>query len=291
MSFHIFKNKTIQGMLSMVLAMIVFALVNLFVKDTVQRYSIIQVVFFRCFFMLPPVAFAMIKMPHFTFKSFQMKRHILCGITGFIGLYCLYYALRSLPLAEVTTLCFTSIFFVTLFGAFFLKESANRSQWIAVITGFMGVIVIAQPGQDLFEGGLIYALLFSVIDAFIMINARILTRHDSSYLVVFYFSLFSSVLGLFFLPIAWTTPTFPDLLKLICLGIAGGVGQILITKAYSLAEAAFVAPMIYTAILWNILFGFILFSERPTLRLIIGSLIIMSCGLLILRESLKRKDT
>lgn len=290
MHFHLFKNKTIQGMLYMTIAMLVFALVNIFVKDTVQRYGIIQIVFFRCFFMLPPVTLAIVNEPHATFRSFQMKRHLICGLVGFIGLYCLYYALRELPLAEVTTLCFTSIFFVTLFAALFLKETVNRFLWFAVLAGFTGVVIIAQPGQDLFQGGLVYALLFSIIDAFIMINARILTRHDSSYLVVFYFSLFSSLLGLFFLPIAWVTPNMPDLLKLISLGIAGGIGQILITKAYALAEAAFVAPMIYTAILWNVLFGFVLFGEQPTLRLIIGCCIITSCGLLILRESFKRKE-
>ncbi|MBX9696719.1 MAG: DMT family transporter, partial [Alphaproteobacteria bacterium] len=264
------KIKPIYGMLLMVLAMIVFSGVNLFVKDVAERYSVVQIVFFRCAFMMPPVMFALLRSKTRTFKSFQMKRHIMCGTVGFVGLFCLYYSLRTLPLAEVTTLCFTSIFFVTLFAALLLKEHVNFHQWFAVLAGFIGILIIAQPNSSLPFSGIMTALCFSVIDALIMINARILTRNDSSYLVVLYFSLFSSLSALIFLPFEWSTPTAPDLVKLMTLGIAGGIGQILITKAYEKAPAAFVAPMIYTAILWSILFGMIFFGEMPNLRLLIG---------------------
>lgn len=272
----------------MVLAMLVFATVNLFVKDTVQRYTIIQVVFFRCFFMLPPVLVAHFSSHNRTFRSLHIKRHLICGGVGFVGVYCLYYALRVLPLAEVTTVCFTSIFFVTLFAYIFLKETVNFAQWFAVFAGFMGVVIIAQPGGSGSLEGFAYALAFSVIDAFIMINARILTRHDSSYLIVFYFGMISSFVACFFLPFAWTTPHHEDLIKLVSLGMAGGIGQILITKAYEKASASYVAPMIYTAILWNILFGFLLFGEKPGLRLIIGCIVIIASGLWILKESMAK---
>lgn len=288
MLFKAIKIKPLYGMLLMILAMIVFSGVNLFVKDVAERYGVVQIVFFRCAFMMPPVIFALLRSKTRTFKSFQMKRHVMCGTIGFVGLFCLYYSLRTLPLAEVTTLCFTSIFFVTLLAALYLKEPVNFNQWFAVLAGFIGILIIAQPSGALPFYGIMTALCFSVIDAFIMINARILTRNDSSYLIVFYFSLFSSLSALFFLPFEWVTPTAPDFIKLMTLGIAGGIGQILITKAYEKAPAAFVAPMIYTAILWSILFGLVFYGEVPNLRLLIGCSMIVLSGLWILRESIKR---
>jgi drug/metabolite transporter (DMT)-like permease len=266
-----------KGIFYMLLAMFIFAVVNIIVKDTTTKYAIIQVVFFRCFFMLIPASLLVAKNgTNSLLQTKNLKLHLICGILGVADLLCLFATLHFLPLAEATTLSFSTILFITALSGPLLKEWADKSRWLAILIGFIGVLIVAKPTTNIFDTGAIYGILFAVFDAYIMINMRIITRTDPSEVAVFYFSLISSVTCLLILPFFWTTPTNLDLLKLISLGIGGGLGQVCITRAYQYAPAAAVAPMIYSSILWGALFGFLFWNEIPSLSLTIG------CGLIII---------
>ena len=280
------------GIFYMLLAMFIFSVVNILVKEVTIHYALIQVVFFRCFFMLVPSTFLIIKNGGFSLlKTENFKRHCMCGFLGVADLSCLFATLRMLPLAEAITLSFANILFVTALSGPLLKEKVGFYRWAAILIGFVGVLVVAKPTTNLFDTGSIYGILFALIDAYIMINMRILTRTDPSEVAVFYFSLISSMVCLLILPFFWVTPSFSDLLKLICLGIGGGIAQVCLTRAYQHAPAVIVAPMIYSSILWGTLFGFLLWQEIPTPSLLLGCSLIMIGGLaIIFRENKFQKE-
>ncbi len=266
----------------MLAAMLVYSVINAFIKDTTERYPLIQIVFFRNFFALVPGVLLLLKARDLRAMHTQhLPRLIICSVVGAIGFTCIFAALRLLPLADATTIIFSETLFLTALSALYLREKVGIHSWLAVIIGFIGVIVIARPTGDVFNIGILFGVTFALADAFFMVNARIMTRTDNSAAIVVYFSLFISIITGAILPFVWETPTWYDALILILLGIGGGVGQICITQAYRFASAATVAPMIYSSLLWGILFGFIFWGEIPDAALWLGSSLIVGSGLYI----------
>jgi drug/metabolite transporter (DMT)-like permease len=189
-----------------------------------------------------------------------------------------------LPLANAITIHFSSALFLTAFSALLLREPVGASRSMALGLGFLGVVAMAKPTQLVWDAGIGVALLFAIIDAVIMLNVRILTRTDSSAAIVIYFSLFASLVTGLALPFIWHTPTLTDAVLLSVLGLGGGLGQLFLTQAYRHAPAATVAPMIYSALLWSMMLGFLFWGEVPTLTLLMGASLIVVSGLYIIYE-------
>ncbi|MEN8236683.1 MAG: DMT family transporter [Pseudomonadota bacterium] len=281
-----------KGISYMCLAMLTFVTVNTIAKDVVAVYPLTQVTFFRTFFSLFPCLVLLRQAGGVSaLKTQHLPRYILIGSVGTVALIGLFGSLRLLPLADAVCLHFSETLFLTAFCAWFLKEKAGSLRWSAVLVGFAGVLVVMRPTGDILNLGAIYALTFALGDAFVMMNARILTRTDHSVIVVTYFSAVVSVLTGLTLPFYWQMPGMMDLLLLIFLGLGGGLGQLFVTFAYRHAPAATVAPMIYTALLWAVLFGYIFWGEIPDLTLILGGALIVSSGLFIIyRETRKQVE-
>lgn len=283
------KNSTLVGVAYMLVAIFTFSVINLIVKDTTPHYPIIQVVFFRNFFAIFPCAFLVIRAGgRPALKTTHWGRHLLCGSLGVLGLFCLFKSFYILPLADATAFTFSSILFVTAFSTFMLKEAINFSRWIAVLVGFLGILIMANPTGDVINVGALFAVTFALIDAFVMLNARILTRTDHPAAIVFYFAIIASVASGIFLPFIWVTPSNIDLFKLIFLGIGGGVAQIFLTHAYGYAPARVVAPMIYSAMVWGVLFGFLFWGEVPPLTLWAGCALLVGTGIFIIHQEHKQ---
>ncbi len=285
-------SSPLKGISYMCLAMLTFVTVNTVAKDVVASYPLTQVTFFRSFFSLFPCLFLLKQAGGMqALKTQNFPRHLLVGTVGTIALVCLFGSLRLLPLADAVSLHFSETLFLTAFCAWFLKEKTGWQRWSAILVGFAGVLIIMRPTGDLLNLGAIYALIFALGDAFFMMNARILTRTDHSVTVVIYFSGIVSILSGLTLPFYWQTPGWYDLLLLIFLGAGGGLGQLFLTFAYRHAPAATVAPMIYTALVWAMLFGYLFWGDVPDMTLILGSTFIVCSGLFIVyRETCKRVD-
>jgi drug/metabolite transporter (DMT)-like permease len=285
MNFHRY------GIFYMLSAMFILVLTNALAKDTVSRYPLIQIAFFRGLFSLVPCGMLLLKSGGSTILRTQHPlRHLVGGLVGTIALICLFLSLKLMPLADAITIHFSETFFLTALCSLFLKEHAGFHSWISIIIGFLGVFIIARPSGAVSFLGVLAGVLFALGDAFFMMNARILTRTDHSGGIVIYFSLIASLLTASLLPWVWVTPTSLDCLILILLGIGGGFGQLCIIQAYRYAPAAIVAPMIYSALIWSILFGYLFWNEVPDWMLGLGSSLIVSSGLYIIyKENRKHK--
>jgi drug/metabolite transporter (DMT)-like permease len=281
------QQNTFLGIVYMLLAIFIFSIVNLVVKKIAGTYSIWQLTFCRFFFALIPVFFLL------SLKSLQTKRGPLLGTIGVLNAlsaFLIFEALHIGRLADVTAIAYSSILFVTAFSVPLLKEKVGIYRWSAVVIGFVGVLVMANPGgtSNLFELGALLSILFAALDGFVMILLRLVTRTERVPTVVFYALLSASLVSLPFMLLSFKAPlSGVDAFYLIFIGVGGGLGQLFLTRAYHLASAVAVAPMIYTALIWGALFGIVLFAEPLTTHFLVGGSLVIVCSLYIIYRAYK----
>ncbi len=282
------------GIFSILMAMFIFAICNVAAKYVAVRYSVWQITFSRFFLVLIP-AFAMV---YFDSRQSSIKDLLTpkrldllagTGILGAFAVFILFKAFQIGELANVTALAYSSILFLTALSVPILKETVGWRRWCAVVVGFTGVILMASPGTSL-EMGSLLAILFAFMDAGIMIFLRLSTAHNPVSTTVFYMAVFASLTCLPFLISEFQMPnSFEDISAFLYIGLGGGVGQIFMTRAYNLAPASAVSPMIYTSMLWGGLFGVMFFGETITPHLISGAVVVILCSLYIIyRENIER---
>jgi drug/metabolite transporter (DMT)-like permease len=278
-----------KGICFMLLAMFLFALANGVFKGCELAYGMTQVVFFRNFYALFPCAFLIPR--HHSLKSLKTSHiltHALRGLGGVISLGCLFQALKMLPLAEAIVLSFTSTLFLTTLSYPLLGEAVGKERWVAIGVGFLGVVVMANPTGQVFNWGVAFILVSAFVDALLMLHSRHFSKVESSANMTIYYSLFAAIFSGLTLPWVWVAPPWNDFMLLVLLGVLGGVGQYFVIAAYRFARAGTLAPMIYTALIWNVCIGAFIYGEKPTSCLIIGATLIIGAGLYVILSE-KRK--
>jgi len=286
------KNQNQLGGICMILSVLFFSLMDVLIKIT-NEYDVGQVMFSRAIFGLIPIFFLI---PKNRIKNFYKTKnkllHFYRSFVGAVAMYAIFVGLRNLQLSEVTSLAFSGPIWVVIFSILFLGEKIRAKRWIAVVLGFVGVLVISKPGFDNLNFYYIYPIIFTLGFAGVSIFIRKLTlAGEPIYLIAFYFSLCSAIFGLFTLPFGgWVIPTSYDLVLLILIGLLGGIANLLLTKSYQLAEVSLITPLKYLSLVFAIIFGFYLFAEIPTIYTLAGaSLIIISSAIIFVREHQLKK--
>lgn len=195
---------------------------------------------------------------------------------------CNFSAVLLLPLAESTTLGFTTPLFVVIIAALVLREGVGPWRWTAVVLGFAGVVIIAQPGHGHIPllGGLI-ALAAALMTAMISFLIRDMGRTEEPLRIVFYFSLFGSVMMLAFLPFYATTHSASQWLLLLGIGAGGLGGQLGMTASLRHGAVASVAVMDYTMLVWATLYGWLIWDHLPPATTWLGAPLIILAGTVI----------
>jgi len=252
-----------------------------------------QLVFFRSFFaILPIVAFLVVRREFVQgLKTQRPLGHLWRGLVGMGGMGFGFFALTRLPLPEAVAIGYAMPLLIVVFGALILKETVRAYRWSAVAIGMVGVGIVMWPRLSVFaEGGptnaiaigALAALLGSVFGAFATILVRNLVQTERSATVVLYFSITCSLVALVTMPFGWVWPTPQQFAMLVGAGIAGGIGQILLTESYRHADVSVVAPFEYTSLLFSIIVGYVFFRDVPTLEMLIGTAIVVAAGIFII---------
>ncbi len=196
-------------------------------------------------------------------------------------------ALQRMPIAETTAICFSAPIIVVLLARTLLDERIGIIGWLAVIIGFMGVMLIVRPGSGLDPLGVVFALLGAVMGAIYQLLSRVLASTEKALAMLFYAALMGSIIYGLLLPWFWENknPTLFEMGLFLFLGVSGGVGHYLFTLAYRYAPASTLAPVTYLQILWAGFLGWILFDTIPDTMGIIGMIIVSLAGLLIALKS------
>jgi S-adenosylmethionine uptake transporter len=194
--------------------------------------------------------------------------------------YCFYLSTRYLPLADVMTFYMAAPIIVTAISALVLRERVGRYRWSAVIVGFVGVVIALAPSSRSFDPHALIALTGATAFAVSLATTRGL-RDNNPFSLVTWQYVVSGVIGAALSPLQWTTPGAVDLGLLLLLGIVSAACFLAITKALALAQASLLAPFQYSAILWAAIFGWMVWQDVPTPRIILGNAILIASGLFV----------
>lgn len=196
-------------------------------------------------------------------------------------------ALARMPLAETTAILFAAPLIVTLLAGPLLGERIGALRWVAVLTGFAGVLLIARPGSGLVTEGVLLALAGALSYAIYQILTRQLTATENPVTMLFYTALIGSGVMTLLLPWIWGGP-LPDLrdaLLIASLGIYGGTGHFLLIRAFRDAPASTLSPILYVQLVWATLIGWLAFGHFPDGLALAGILTIGGAGALIALQS------
>ncbi len=203
---------------------------------------------------------------------------------------CYYTAARRLELAELTTLYFSAPLIVTVLSAPLLGEHVTAPRWIAVGTGFAGVVVAADPAGFRISPAIGLVVLAAVLWGYGIILMRQIARRESSLLQMFFGNLFFALATGIMSLLSWRTPRWPELLLLLGTGLFGGIGQFCLFEAARRAPASLLATFEYSALLWAFLLGFLIWGEIPPASVFAGATLILAAGLaLVLGERRRRR--
>ena len=185
-------------------------------------------------------------------------------------------AFRTLPLAETTALVFITPLFVVLLAGPLLGEKVPLKSWLATISGFGGVLLIARPGGSMFGIGVVYALSCALCYAGYQILTRKLSVTEPAMRQLFYTALVGTIAMSFIIPTYWTgeIPTLKQALIITSLGLFGGTGHFLLIRAFRETMASTLSPLLYVQLVWATLLGWIVFGHLADLLTTIGMLII-----------------
>ena len=284
------RLETLQGIGLIALAMALLSAMDAVVKWLSPDYSTIQLMFFRSVFAFLPLAPLILRSGWAgALRSQKLGGHALRSLFGLCALGCFFWSLALLPLADATAITFAAPLFVTALSLPLLGEVVRARRWTAVAVGFVGVLVMIRPGAGVFQPTSLLPLAAALFLALMVIQIRRLTRTESNTTIVLYYTIISTLVTGAVVPFYWVTPGLTDLLLLAAVGVLGGTGQLVLTAAYRRTEASILAPFDYTAMVWAVLFGYLLWGELPASNIWLGVAIVIASGIYIIyREAVLR---
>ncbi len=284
-------TKSQKAVLYMIGSVVCFSTMDLIVKY-LDDVPFGQVLFMRFFFGMIPIFFLIPRDKIFTFyKTKRPLLHAFRAISGTIAIIALFLGLRNLPLADVISLTFTGPLFVTIMSVIFLSEKVGIKRWSAVAIGFIGMLFIVRPAFEEMNFYYVFPVIFSLGFANVAISIRSLSKTEPNYLIAFYFSILSLLVGLSTIVNGWIWPTPYEAFLFALLGLAGGVANLLLTQGYRLADASLVTPIKYLSLVFAIVAGYFIFSEVPKVMTLFGAgLIVVSSFIIFRREETLKKQ-
>ena len=283
-------SKNQLGFFYMFISVCAFSLMDVIVKWS-EDYPVGQVLFFRGFCGIIPILFLIPKDRYLDFyKTTRPFLHFKRCLAGLIALVSIFIALRNLPLATVVSITFAAPIFTTIFSIFLLNEKVGLYRWLAVLVGFVGIIIISEPGFSSLNLYYIYPIIFCLGLSYVAIAIRKLSSTEPVWLISFFFSFSIMLLSFLSFYQNWILPSLIDLFLLSLIGILGGLANLWLSQSYKYSEVSLVTPLKYLALVFAIIFGYFIWDEVPTFKTLLGAgLVILSSFIIFRRELVLKK--
>ncbi len=282
-------SKNQLGFFYMFISVCAFSLMDVIVKWS-DDYPVGQVLFFRGFCGIIPILFLIPKDRFINFyKTSRPFLHFKRCLAGLIAITSIFIALRNLPLATVVSISFAAPIFTTIFSIFLLNEKVGFYRWLAVLVGFIGIIIISEPGFSSLNFFYIYPIIFCLGLSYVAIAIKKLSSTEPVWLISFFFSFSIMNLSFFTFYQNWIMPSLTDLFLLSFIGILGGLANLWLSQSYKISEVSLVTPLKYLALVFAIIFGYIFWEEIPTTKTLIGSLLVILSSFIIFKREMTLK--
>ncbi len=265
-------------------AVAVLATLLMLVKYTAQSgVALAEILFWRQALIIPIVlAWLGWRRQVSRLRTKRLPIHARRAVIGVIGMVLNFGAVTLLPLAEATTLGFTTPIFAVILSALLLRENVGPVRWLAVALGFAGVVIITQPGHSTIAPlGAAVGLAAGFMIALINIQLRDLARTDEPLSIVFWFAALSTPFLALTLPFVMTQHSPQQWALLMAIGVVGGAGQLLLTASLRFGQVASVIVMDYSALIWATLFGWLVWDHLPPVATWLGAPAIIAAGIVI----------
>lgn len=250
-------------------------------------YDPLQILFVRNLLALPIVGGALLLASGGSaLRTQHLRVHALRGLLMVGAAYAFFRGLKTLPLAEATSLVFAAPIFITAISVPLLGERVGARRWAAVMAGFAGVIIIVRPGAAAFQPASLFPVATALFYALYMISTRWIGRAESLWTMMFYVALFPILYSGPIVAMQWQAVETSHLPVFLGMAVFGTLGITLIGHAFRLAPAAVVAPFDYSALLWASLFGWLVWGEFPDAWTYAGAAVIIASGIyIVMRET------
>lgn len=286
----LYKQNLLLGALFILLSELMFASMGATVKFVTQTLPSDMAVFMRNLFGLALLMPLVWSNGWVSLRTEIFHLHLLRSVAGVSAMYCFFYALANLPLADGMLLKMTSPLFMPLIAWYWLSEPLRQRILLAIGIGFIGVVLVLNP-QGEFNYIALVGLLGGCLASLAKVTLRRLGRSEPSIRVVFYFALLSTIISSTPMFWSWQQPTSAEWGWLALIGLLGTLGQLMLTRGYAIASAASVSPMTYTSVLFGAGYGYLFWQETLTGQFIMGALLIALAGLLAIGFRERIDDT
>jgi drug/metabolite transporter (DMT)-like permease len=278
-------SPTLLGIYARVAALVLFSTMDAMVKGLGDTYGPFQMMLFRSTLALVPVYFLFRNAGGIRLvRSSRPLLQVLRIASGFGSLLGFFYVFPRMPLVDAYAISYAAPLFMVGLAAPILREVAGWRRWSAVAVGFIGVLIMIEPWNISVHWLSFVVLLATFCYSLSTVLTRLISRHDHDAATIFWFCLFASVVSLIGAIPEWKWPSFADWFWLSSLGLIGGIGQILVTRALRLAPASVLAPFDYSSIVLAVLYGYLWFKEAPSPAVWYGLPLVIGSGLYILHR-------
>lgn len=268
------------------IAALSLSLMALFAKLVSIDTKVNMIVFARFLisflYILSILGFRKIRGQKTSLKTNHILMHFFRSILGLLALSFLFISLKYIPLVEANLLLMTSAFFIPVISALFLHGKTNIKHWVAIIIGFIGIIFILKPSPELFNPMAILALLAGFTIAIMMILLRRLSKYDHHYVIMFYYFMFICLVSASVSIFNWQKIDFHTMLLLLGVGVFGTIYQEFLIRATSYAPAKITSAMLYTSLIFSVLFDWFFYRDIPNMFSWIGIFMVFFSSILII---------
>ena len=273
-----------RGIVAMMISALLLMLGDSISKFLLETYPIGQVIAIRQFAALAVIlAWALSVGGPQVLRIVSWRGQLMRGGLFLAGTFVILTALHLLPLATVTAITFASPIFVAALSAPVLGEKVARRVWIAIIVGFVGVLVMIRPGAASFEWALLLPVIGAAVNGLRDLASRRLSRTDHSLSILFWSTLIVGVGGALMTPFSWLPVGAGAFAWFVLAGVINAGAHFAMIEGLRLGRAAVVTPFKYTGLIWAVLLGVLLWNEWPDRWLLLGALIVIGAGIYMSR--------
>ncbi|PPR42547.1 MAG: Riboflavin transporter [Alphaproteobacteria bacterium MarineAlpha5_Bin11] len=274
----------------MIVGMFCLSVNDVNVKWLSQKYPVWELVFFRAISGMIISLGLVMKFGTKTLKTQKPIAHIIRAISAVGCVVFYFFGLKFLMLSENNALAHSGPIIATVLAVPFLGEKLGIRRLLAVLLGFIGVLVIVQPGTDVFKIYSLLPIISAIFMAFSYLSLRFIMKTDSSISIIFYYSLALLITTIIFFPSDFEFPTYINLIPLFSLGVMGSLGHYFMSQAAKRADTAVITPFEYSAFLWVIILGYFFLGEIPNKTVILGGVLIVISGIYIIYRENNNTD-
>ena len=279
------QTPALRGIVLMCLSTVAFSIMHGLVRYVSEVLPPFQIAFFRNIFGL---AFLLPLLMRSRFSILRTKRiglHALRGVINIIAMLMFFTALSISPIAKVTALSFTAPIFMAILAVLVLGERFRIYRWLAILCGFIGMLIILRPGLVALDRGALLVTASAGLWAIALLIIKILSRTEASLTIVAYMGIFLGIFSIF--PALWVWQPFgiQTLFWLAMIGLFGSIAQMSLSQSLKETDPTALMPFDFLKLVWTALIGAWFFSEIPDIYTLIGAAVIFASGFFIaLRE-------